>query len=1035
MRLQLVIEAVNHFQGTFSQLQKDVAVIKASTDGVADAGEKAGNSLKTAGKNAAGGFNEARQSISGVYQMLLLIVGSSLLKKLTDAGIGYNKSLEITKLGVAAIMTSMGVITDAQGRTLQGQEKWNAAQALSVEAQHELQKIGILTAATYEELVTTYQGLEAPMLSAKINFRDSLELTGLLTNSVKAMGLPLNQIVQEGRDLVSGTIDNNSQLARSLQITNEDVKKWREKGTVFEEIKKRLEGFTYASHEFENTWDGAWSNFKDFAQKALGEGSRPMFDFLKQEMKRISLQLVDIRRDAQGNIIDVQVKPEVVAKIKDISEEIIKLIRVLETFAGWGMKLAEPLMWVAIATGIYRMITAVRALAAEITLASGGINLILAAAATLGMWAGRNAADIANLEDQAKRIQNMTRGQTDHESARLKNMGVDNTANIEHFDVAQLSFVKKTLPSASDPQIAAMIRQGIISIKKEYDSYWHETFYKVNIDDAAAKNFLEAKVPGLDIKGTGKNSADEIKRQNGEARAVIEDGYKGQIEAIRRGEEEKAEALKTGLKEKELLFQQGAISEEEFLKAQAETQKAILEASIESTAAARKKLDEEWSAKKATYGDAAERSKAHKEYVSQSFRLEEELLKKTGELKRAGFDEEIKNIERLRAAESARKEGALKLLQEQLNGERDLTRLLLERGRITPLEAEKRNISVEQSGLEAEYWNVFAQKMTPGRTSVQLIEFEAQLRVLEERMDGLATAAPERLYRAGRDTADLDARREEARITHELAYLDEQEKTRQVGKLEALRQRKELLDQLLVSQTELQQSIDPTDATAWNSQQAAIDATRQRLLDLKLEMRDLSDDMAGGFAEGVAQYIDSVGGYFGQMRQLAMETAQAMEGSFSDFFFDAFRGKLKSFGDYVSSFFSSISRAIANVMAQRAAASVMGFDYGSLFSFRAEGGDVQAGKPYIVGEKGIELFIPQASGYIVSNRDLNRTSPASAGGSGAINFTQQINIAGDGGVSGRESGGGGKAAELGRMIKAAVTQVIIEQKRPGGLLG
>lgn len=43
----------------------------------------------------------------------------------------------------------------------------------------------------------------------------------------------------------------------------------------------------------------------------------------------------------------------------------------------------------------------------------------------------------------------------------------------------------------------------------------------------------------------------------------------------------------------------------------------------------------------------------------------------------------------------------------------------------------------------------------------------------------------------------------------------------------------------------------------------------------------------------------------------------------------------------------------------------------SLLGFRAEGGPVLAGKPYVVGEKGPELFVPQRGGQIVPNNEMN----------------------------------------------------------------
>jgi hypothetical protein len=55
-------------------------------------------------------------------------------------------------------------------------------------------------------------------------------------------------------------------------------------------------------------------------------------------------------------------------------------------------------------------------------------------------------------------------------------------------------------------------------------------------------------------------------------------------------------------------------------------------------------------------------------------------------------------------------------------------------------------------------------------------------------------------------------------------------------------------------------------------------------------------------------------------------------------------------------------------------------DIGTLL-FAAEGGAVSAGQPYVVGERGRELFIPSTNGTIVPNQDLGTT------GGTSINFT------------------------------------------------
>ena len=86
---------------------------------------------------------------------------------------------------------------------------------------------------------------------------------------------------------------------------------------------------------------------------------------------------------------------------------------------------------------------------------------------------------------------------------------------------------------------------------------------------------------------------------------------------------------------------------------------------------------------------------------------------------------------------------------------------------------------------------------------------------------------------------------------------------------------------------------------------------------------------------------------------------------------------------------------------------------------KATGGPVSGGKPYIVGEKGPELFTPGISGGITPNHAL--------GGS----TTVVVNVDASGtSVQGDEPSG----EELGRLIGAVVQSELIKEKRPGGLL-
>lgn len=86
---------------------------------------------------------------------------------------------------------------------------------------------------------------------------------------------------------------------------------------------------------------------------------------------------------------------------------------------------------------------------------------------------------------------------------------------------------------------------------------------------------------------------------------------------------------------------------------------------------------------------------------------------------------------------------------------------------------------------------------------------------------------------------------------------------------------------------------------------------------------------------------------------------------------------------------------------------------------RANGGPVMGGSPYLVGERGPELFVPGRTGMIVPSNQLG----------GATNVTVNVD-AGGSNVQGSDQQG----AQLGRAIAAAVQQELVKQRRPGGLL-
>ena len=98
---------------------------------------------------------------------------------------------------------------------------------------------------------------------------------------------------------------------------------------------------------------------------------------------------------------------------------------------------------------------------------------------------------------------------------------------------------------------------------------------------------------------------------------------------------------------------------------------------------------------------------------------------------------------------------------------------------------------------------------------------------------------------------------------------------------------------------------------------------------------------------------------------------------------------------------------------------MLGGLFSSIFG-KANGGPVSRKTPYMVGERGPEIFVPNSSGKIISNNRIG-------GGGATVNVT--VNA-----TESNVSASGGEAKQLGLAIASAVQQQLVKERRPGGLL-
>ena len=144
-----------------------------------------------------------------------------------------------------------------------------------------------------------------------------------------------------------------------------------------------------------------------------------------------------------------------------------------------------------------------------------------------------------------------------------------------------------------------------------------------------------------------------------------------------------------------------------------------------------------------------------------------------------------------------------------------------------------------------------------------------------------------------------------------------------------------------------------------------------------------------GWKQAFNEYVDNANNAAQQAQRIFQTFTQGLEDSLFNFFKTGkfgFKEFLQTIVDELLR--SQIRQLIANTFTMGPTGSGGGGKGGLLGGsiipgFLAEGGQANANKPYIVGERGPELFVPNTSGTVVPNNQLN--------GGGATSVTYNIN--------------------------------------------
>lgn len=270
---------VLHLGLDISSLRSGAAQASASLDSVSRSAQNIERNTADLGRAFAAAARQVA-ALVGAYKAL------DSIKGFVQRGVEFNSSMEQSRIGIASIITATTQLTDAQGKLLEGAEKYAAAQTLSADLMAQIQRLSLETTATTEQLVQGFQSVMGSALNVGFELEQIPRFAVAGAQAMQALGIPLEQMRTELDALLTGNINRvQDLLAPRLGLDGETIRKWREQGVLFERIMERLSAFERAGQDVAQTWRGLVSNFSEAMDVLAGQTSSNLSESLKDSVR------------------------------------------------------------------------------------------------------------------------------------------------------------------------------------------------------------------------------------------------------------------------------------------------------------------------------------------------------------------------------------------------------------------------------------------------------------------------------------------------------------------------------------------------------------------------------------------------------------------------------------------------------------------------------------------------------------------------------------------------------------------------------
>ncbi len=266
------------------RLNEELKRTKAASKEVGEAGDNRPAIAST--KTLGGSVTELASKYFLVLQALQAVMGVG--KAAYGALIQQNVELQQQLLGT---QSSLAATNDVFANGIKIQDPTEAIQALEGPVNAAVERIRKgsldLVGVTSKDLIPIFQNIAGQSANIGANLDQSADLALKIAAAMGTQNIPLEQQRQEINSILQANITSDSILAKTLGITNEQVRAWKQQRIFVDELNKRLEVFSAGNKLAAQSIGGIASNIQEVFDNITLEAGADLTATLAQDLNTI----------------------------------------------------------------------------------------------------------------------------------------------------------------------------------------------------------------------------------------------------------------------------------------------------------------------------------------------------------------------------------------------------------------------------------------------------------------------------------------------------------------------------------------------------------------------------------------------------------------------------------------------------------------------------------------------------------------------------------------------------------------------------